>query len=45
MSWEYLRMPALEAPASRLLGLDCGHMAHLERPTAFADAVIDFAGR
>jgi len=29
-------------PKSRLLVLDCGHMAHLERPTAFTDAVVDF---
>jgi pimeloyl-ACP methyl ester carboxylesterase len=29
-------------PTSRLLLLDCGHMAHLERPEAFTSAVINF---
>jgi proline iminopeptidase len=31
-------------PTSRLLVLDCGHMAHLERPEAFTRAVVDFVG-
>lgn len=29
-------------PKSELLELDCGHMAHLERPEVFTRAVIDF---
>jgi len=31
-------------PKSQLLELDCGHMAHLERPQAFTRAVVDFVG-
>ncbi|MEV0459577.1 alpha/beta fold hydrolase [Catellatospora methionotrophica] len=31
-------------PTSRLLVLDCGHMAHLERPDAFGRAVVAFVG-
>lgn len=29
-------------PASQLVVLDCGHMAHLERPDAFNRAVVEF---
>lgn len=36
------RMQHEVMPTSRLLVLDCGHMAHLERPDAFTDAVVDF---
>jgi proline iminopeptidase len=31
-------------PKSQLVVLDCGHMAHVERPAAFARAVAEFVG-
>ncbi|MEU7823226.1 alpha/beta hydrolase [Catellatospora sp. NPDC049133] len=32
-------------PTSQLLVLDCGHMAHLERPESFSRAVVEFVDR
>jgi len=37
----WARMLHQAMPTSRLLVLDCGHMAHLERPEAFTRAVIN----
>ena len=36
------RMLHESMPTSQLVVLDCGHMAHLERPDAFTRAVADF---